>query len=1007
MSKKLMTLLLTVLLCLVQATNAGTIIWVDEGAVDGFSDWQVLLEGAGHTVTRSDMKDLDDTKIAAMNEADLVIVSRDTNSGDYNNGDEPTQWNSLTVPLIQCSSWLIRSSRWKWVSNTGCPSIGPGDSMVIAVDHPIFRGVASAGNEISMLTETASLTDATDGGNGLVLGTHSDGRLWITYWEAGTEFYSGAGQVPAAPRMWFATGNNNGDVAGGSLLGAMNLTEDGQSIFLNAVSFLMGETFGVASAPSPADATTDVLRDTVLSWTPSDSSVTRNMYFGVSFEDVNTATVATASNMDANSFDPGRLDFGKTYFWRVDEVNGAPDNTIFKGNVWSFEVEPYSIQIAGSEIIATASSWSNDSSMPEKTLDGSGLEEDNTHGIATETMWFTEMGDMAPWIQYEFDEVKKLDTMKVWNSNSSAEGFIGYGIKQVKLEYSKDGETWDVLEDVNELSRAVGSATYNQYDEVDMGGVAAKMVRLNIQSNWGGFMQSYSLSEVQFNAIPAAARTPDPASGSTDILPNAVLLWRAGREAAQSIVYLSTDPNEVAAGTAPSATANTNSINLSDFDIQLGQTYYWRVDEVNNAEAVSVWAGPVWSFSTVAVMVVDDFESYGNESPDRPFQVWLDGFGYSADEFFPAGYGGNGTGSGVGHDIWSVASPHYNGSIMETTIVKSGQQSMPLYYNNGSTTAVAETSRSFAVPQNWTQYGVKGLTFQFFGDAANTTTQMYVEINGTRVAYQSDFANLQQKIWQTWYVDLSDLIGVNLSSVTELTIGFQGGIGVVYFDDIVLSPLDRQLVTPVQPDASGLIAHYAFDGDTLDSTGNNPGTVEGAPTYVLGKNGQAIKLNGTSDYVLVEGSYLLQNYTISMWFRADDVTGSADLLSLVNADGGHGILMELRADGSIRYLHRFPFGTSGGSNVYSAPGFDDGTWYHLTVVKTDATIAMYINGAEAGSAADDTLFETVPSFTMGVLKPDDLIRYLPGELDDVYVYDRALSLGEVAGLAGRTEPFDQ
>jgi len=68
---------------------------------------------------------------------------------------------------------------------------------------------------------------------------------------------------------------------------------------------------------------------------------------------------------------------------------------------------------------------------------------------------------------------------------------------------------------------------------------------------------------------------------------------------------------------------------------------------------------------------------------------------------------------------------------------------------------------------------------------------------------------------------------------------------------------------------------------------------------------------------------------------------------------------------------------------------------------------MYINGAEAGSAADDTLFETVPSFTMGVLKPDDLIRYLPGELDDVYVYDRALSLGEVAGLAGRTEPFDQ
>ena len=48
------------------------------------------------------------------------------------------------------------------------------------------------------------------------------------------------------------------------------------------------------------------------------------------------------------------------------------------------------------------------------------------------------MGDMTPWIQYEFDAVKKLDTMKVWNSNSSAEGFIGYGVKGVLIEYSKD-----------------------------------------------------------------------------------------------------------------------------------------------------------------------------------------------------------------------------------------------------------------------------------------------------------------------------------------------------------------------------------------------------------------------------------------------------------------------------------------------------------------------------------------------------------------------------------------
>ena len=41
----------------------------------------------------------------------------------------------------------------------------------------------------------------------------------------------------------------------------------------------------------------------------------------------------------------------------------------------------------------------------------------------------------------------------------------------------------------------------------------------------------------------------------------------------------------------------------------------------------------MWNLAIVPAVVVDDFESYGNLSPDRPFQAWLDGFGYSADDF--------------------------------------------------------------------------------------------------------------------------------------------------------------------------------------------------------------------------------------------------------------------------------------------------------------------------------------------------------------------------------------
>jgi len=568
--------------------------------------------------------------------------------------------------------------------------------------------------------------------------------------------------------------------------GGMRVWGGGENVFSHFT--ILGDFKAYAKKPFPADEQADVLRDVVLSWTPGEFAVGRDVYLGTEFEDVNNATTPTAPGLDVNSFDPGRLEFGKEYYWRVDEVNGTPDKTVFKGDVWSFEVEPYSIPIPGVDIVATASSSSGELSGRDKTLDGSGMGEGNTHDIKTEDMWFTAMDDVNPWIQYEFETVKKLDSMKVWNSNSSAEGFIGYGVKGVVIEYSVDGLTWNVFEDVNEFSRAPGLPTYNQPDEIALGSIAAKMVRLNIQSNWGGILVSYSLSEVQFSAIPVAARTPEPAFGSMGILPNAVVAWRAGREAAQSTVYVGTDPNEVADGVAASATSNTNNIDLGVFDLQMGETYYWRVDEVNDAEAVSTWAGPVWSFSTVASLVVDDFESYNNDSPNRLFQTWFDGVGYSADAFYPVAYTGNGTGAGIGHDIWDPASEHYNGEIMEGTIVKSGK-SMPLYFNNTNGFSVSETERTFAVGEDWTVHGIQSLSLAVHGEVGNTG-QLYLKINSSKVV--ADRVDIAAAHWQLWTIDLSR-VSTDLANVKTLTIGIEGNgaSGKLYVDDIRLLPTVR------------------------------------------------------------------------------------------------------------------------------------------------------------------------------------------------------------------------
>ncbi|MCF7974146.1 MAG: discoidin domain-containing protein [Phycisphaerae bacterium] len=544
---------------------------------------------------------------------------------------------------------------------------------------------------------------------------------------------------------------------------------------------------GQATKPRPANASVDVPRDTILSWEPGQPAVSYTVYFGEKFDDVNDRNPGTlaAEGLDVNELAlETRPEFGVTYFWAVDEVNGPPDHTVIKGDVWRFTAEPYAVLVPGSAMDVTASSASAAFSAPEKTIDGSGLEGD-THSTRQEDMWLSAAGDLTPWLMVEFDQTQKLDRMLIWNSNSLSEAFIGWGLKDVNIEYSMDAVDWTGPAESIQINRAPGLPTYDSPQVIDLGLIAAKYVRLNILSNWGALLKQYSVSEVQFYALPVQAREPKPASGSVDVLPNATVTWRAGREAGQHTIYASTDVNALAEGSAPSVTSMASRVDLGLLDLQLDETYYWRVDEVNEAQVPSVWAGPVWSLRTPVALIVDDFERYGNTSPNRPFQTWLDGFGYSADEFFPVEYTGNGTGAGIGHDIWSPGSPYFEGQIMETeTTLPGSSQSLPFYYSSPGG-AASQTDRKWAVPQDWTLGGAQILVLHFFGDPGNTG-QLYLKVNsGSQVVYDGSTSAISTPEWTQWNIDLASL-GVNLQSVTQLSIGAQGGSGMVYIDDIQL-----------------------------------------------------------------------------------------------------------------------------------------------------------------------------------------------------------------------------
>ena len=104
------------------------------------------------------------------------------------------------------------------------------------------------------------------------------------------------------------------------------------------------------------------------------------------------------------------------------------------------------------------------------------------------------------------------------------------------------------------------------------------------------------------------------------------------------------------------------------------------MDEVNTAPA-SDGRATCGASSPPSTPIIDDFESYTNDSPNRVFQAWIDGWGFSKDEFFPKGDPGNGSGSMVGYD------PAV-GNIMETSITHGGTQAMPVEYNNVNTSVL-------------------------------------------------------------------------------------------------------------------------------------------------------------------------------------------------------------------------------------------------------------------------------------------------------------------------------
>ena len=476
-----------------------------------------------------------------------------------------------------------------------------------------------------------------------------------------------------------------------------------------------------AAKPNPADGDSDVPREAVLSWTPGDFADTHNLFFGTDFNDVNNADAANppkdtlAETLDVNCYNTGRLEFNTTYYWRVDEINSSSSPATYKGKVWSFTAEPFAYKVPAEDIAAFASSSSPDCG-PNNTINESGLNPDNMdlHSNYQLDMWISDEEVNDVWIRYNFDRVYKLHQMMVWNLNLPI--LFDSGFKDVTVEYSLDGQDWAEVPDVPQFAQGSGTNTYKYNTVVDLNNISAKSVRLTAKSNWsGGTSQYYGLSEIRYSYIPLLPREPKPANGAVNVPVDTALTWRAGREASRHNVYISTDEQAIIDGNAPFYTVTENSYLP---ELELGHTYYWRVDEINDAQTPALRQGDVWSFTTKEYVSIEDFEDYNDMQPYTIWDAWIDGITEPA-------YGGSQVG-------------HYNAPYSEAEKVQHGDKSAPIYYDNTHPDVNdSEVVRTFDNAMNWQVNGADTLKLYYRG---NTVT--YAEPSEGNFAMSAEGADI-------------------------------------------------------------------------------------------------------------------------------------------------------------------------------------------------------------------------------------------------------------------------
>lgn len=202
------------------------------------------------------------------------------------------------------------------------------------------------------------------------------------------------------------------------------------------------------------------------------------------------------------------------------------------------------------------------------------------------------------------------------------------------------------------------------------------------------------------------------------------------------------------------------------------------------------------------------------------------------------------------------------------------------------------------------------------------------------------------------------------------------------------------------------VAYYPFSGNANDYSGlNNHGTVNGAELTAnrFGNQNSAYYFNGTSDYIRVPVTASLNftdAITVSFWMNPEDLPSSRESYPISHGNWENRWKVSVLPDKRIRWTVKT---TDGIKDLDSQVRVETNNWYHVVGLYNGNDFDIYVNGVLDGhSNFSGSIMTTSIDLMIGQVLPNVSQYNFKGVIDDIRIYDYALSVDEIEKLYSET-----